>query len=141
MEKTTDELLKILKSSKSYTDFFQHEYEQLNFSSIAEYLEILLNEKGLKKSDVIQKSNLDKNYAYQIFNGNKTNPSRNKIIMLALGMGLNIDETKKLLKICCLSELYVKSARDSIILFCLENKKDIITVNEMLDEKGLELLE
>lgn len=100
MEKSTDELMKILNSKKSYNEFFEEEVGELCFSSVADYLEVLLNEKHLKKSDVIRKSNLDKNYAYQIFNGNKLNPSRNKMLMLAFGMELSLKETRKLLKVC-----------------------------------------
>ena len=60
MEKSTDELMKILNSKKSYNEFFEEEVGELCFSSVADYLEVLLNEKHLKKSDVIRKSNLDK---------------------------------------------------------------------------------
>ena len=78
MKKTTEELLEILKNKKSIRDYFKEEIDELVFSSLAEYLELLLNDKKLKKSEVIKKSNIDKNYAYQIFNGNKDNPSRDK---------------------------------------------------------------
>lgn len=141
MEKSTDELLNILKSKKTYNEFLNQEFEELYFKSASQYLEILIKDKKLKKSEVINKSNIDKNYAYQIFNGIKTNPSRDKIIMLSFGMGLTIDETQKLLKICCLSELYARNPRDTIILFCLEKKKSLIDTNEMLNDFSLEILE
>lgn len=76
MKKTTEELMEILKQKKSIHAYFTEEIDELEFASLAEYLELLLNEKGLRKSDVIKHSNMDKNYAYQIFNGNKTHPSR-----------------------------------------------------------------
>ena len=141
MQKSTDELLKILKQKKTYSEFLNQEFSELFFSSASEYLEILLKEKGIRKSEAINKSNIDKNYAYQIFNGIKKNPSRNKIIMLAFGMSLTIEETQKLLKICSLSELYVRNPRDTIILFCLNSKKSIIEANEILSEFNLEILE
>jgi transcriptional regulator with XRE-family HTH domain len=99
MKKTTEELMEILKQKKSIHAYFTEEIDELEFASLTEYLELLLNEKGLRKSDVIKRSNMDKNYAYQIFNGNKTHPSRDKMIALAIGMGLNVLETRKLLKI------------------------------------------
>ena len=71
MKKTTEELMEILKQKKSIHAYFTEEIDELEFASLAEYLELLLNEKGLRKSDVIKRSNMDKNYAYQIFNGNK----------------------------------------------------------------------
>ena len=141
MEKTTSELLNILKSKKSYNEFFEEEVGELSFASISDYLEILINEKKLKKSEVIKKSNLDKNYAYQIFNGTKTNPSRDKMLMLAIGMGLNLEETRKLLKICQLSDLYVRDPRDSIIIFSLDKGATLMETNEKLHDFSLEILE
>ncbi len=141
MEKSTEELLELLKSKKTYEEFFEEEIGEFYFSSISEYLELLLTEKKLKKSDVILKGNLDKNYAYQIFNGNKTNPSRNKVLMLAFGMGLTLNETRKLLKIASLSDLYVRSPRDSIIMYCLTKGHSLITCNEYLSDFSLEILE
>ncbi len=141
MKKTTEELLEILKSKKSIDDYFKNEIDELIFSSLAEYLELLLNEKKLKKSDVIKKSNIDKNYAYQIFNGNKNNPSRDKMIMLSIGMGLNVLETRKLLKIAKASDLYPRNPRDSVIIYCLNKGSDLIEVNELLSDYNLELLE
>ena len=141
MEKSTGELLEILKSKKTYEDFFEQEIEELYFKSIREYLEILLKEKGLRKSEVILHGNLDKNYAYQIFNGNKTNPSRDKIIMLSFGMKLNLAETRKLLKIACQSDLYVRIPRDSVIIYCINKQLSIIDCNEYLSEFSLEILE
>ena len=130
MEKSTDELMKILNSKKSYNEFFEEEVGELCFSSVADYLEVLLNEK-----------HLDKNYAYQIFNGNKLNPSRNKMLMLAFGMELSLNETRKLLKVCCLPDLYVRSPRDSIIIFGLNKKMSLIDVNESLSDFSFEILE
>lgn len=141
MEKSTNELMEILKSKRSYEEFFKEEIGEFCFSSLAEYLELLMNEKGLKKSDVILKSNLDKNYAYQIFNGNKTNPSRDKLIMLAFGMGLSLNETRKLLKIANQGDLYIRSPRDSIILFCLNKGYSLMTANEYLNDFALDILE
>lgn len=141
MKKTTEELLNILKSKRSYNDFLKEQIDELYFASISEYLEILLAQKALKKSDVITKANLDKSYAYQIFNGSKANPSRDKLIMLAFGMELNLDETRKLLKISNVSDLYIRNPRDAAIIFCIENKLDLLKTNEKLDELSLAPLE
>ena len=141
MEKSTSDLLGVLKSKKNYSEFFQNEIGELIFKSLDEYLGVLLKEKNLKKSEEIEKSNLDKNYAYQLFNGIKKNPSRDKILMLAFGMKLTLDETRKLLKIAGLSDLYVRIPRDSVIIFCLQNGKNLIETNEMLDDYALKILE
>ena len=141
MKKTTEELMEILKQKKSIHAYFTEEIDELEFASLAEYLELLLNEKGLRKSDVIKHSNMDKNYAYQIFNGNKTHPSRDKMIALAIGMGLNVLETRKLLKIAGACDLYARNPRDSILIYCLHKGAGLMEVNELLSDYNLDILE
>lgn len=141
MERSTNELIEILKSKKTYEEFFFEEVGELCFDSVSEYLLVLLNEKGLSKSQVIKGANLDKNYAYQIFNGTKTNPSRDKMIMLSFGLKLNLNETRKLLKISGLPDLYARSPRDSVIMFCIHKGESLMTTNEQLNDFGLDILE
>ena len=133
--------MEILESKKSIEAFFNEEIDELIFSSLSEYLELLISEKKLRKSTVIKRSNLDKNYAYQIFNGNKEKPSRNKVIMLAFGMGLSVLETRKLLKVAGVSDLYARNPRDSIIIYCLNKGLSLIDANEYMNDYNLELLE
>jgi transcriptional regulator with XRE-family HTH domain len=141
MKKSTDELMKILNSKKSYSEFLQDEKVEFVETSISEYLNELLEEKQLKKSEVIRRGNLDKNYAYQIFNGNKLNPSRNKVLMISIGMGLTLTETRRLLKICNQSDLYIRNARDSVIIFGIDKKMTLMEINELLNDFSFEILE
>lgn len=141
MNKSTDELMNILKSKKTYEEFFEEEVGELYFTSVSEYLNLLITEKKLQKSEIIKKSNLDKNYAYQIFNGTKTCPSRDKVIMLAFGMSLNLNETRKLLKISQQKDLYIRDPRDSVIIFCINKGFSLIEANESLMDYGLDCLE
>lgn len=141
MKKTTDELLKVLKSKKEYSDFFSEEKHELIFKSVAEYLNFLLEEKKITKAEVIKNSNLDRTYAYQLFSGRRENPSRNKMLMLAIGMHLNFDETQKLLKVSELAQLYVRMPRDSVIIHCLEKGLSLDDTNLYLDKHGLDILE
>lgn len=141
MDRSTDELLKILQSKKSYNEFFQEEVGELEFKTTAEYLDMLRQEKGLSKNVIIKRSNMDRNYAYQILNGTKSNPSRDKILMLAIGMELSLNETRKLLKVSELSDLYVRNPRDSIIMFCIDKHDSVIATNECLQSFGVDILE
>ena len=141
MKKSTDELMKILNSKKSYSEFLQDEKVEFVETSISEYLNELLEEKQLKKSEVIRRGNLDKNYAYQIFNGNKLNPSRNKVLMISIGMGLTLTDTRRLLKICNQSDLYIRNARDSVIIFGIDKRMTLMEINELLNDFSFEILE
>lgn len=140
-EKTTTELFEVMKAKKDYNEFFKQEIKELNFNTVNSFLETLLTQKKLNKAEVINKSNLNTNYAYQIFNGTKTNPGRDKILMLSFGMDLSLDETATLLKLCNLKGLYIRDPRDSIIMHSLMNHKSLMDTNELLDEYGLKILE
>jgi len=130
--KKTDDLLKELSTADNINDFLTGNENNFIDISISAYLNKLLTEKNLKKSDVIKKSELSEIYAYQVFSGTKINPNRDKLICLAFGMGLNVAETQQMLKSCGLPFLYAKHKRDSIILFSLGRGLSVVEANELL---------
>lgn len=109
------------------------------FDSIGEYLEYMLVEKGLEKAMVIKESDIQRNYGYQIFSGIKQ-PGRNKLIALALAMGLTLEETQRGLSIAKEGKLYSKDKRDSIIIYSINKKQTVLETNNLLFEMGEELL-
>ena len=70
MKKSTEELLKILKNS-SLDAYLSDNAGELIENPICNYLDAVIEEKALKKAVVIRKSNIQTNYAYQIFSGLK----------------------------------------------------------------------
>lgn len=139
MKIPTDDLLKNLENAENIDDYISRNRKNFVDMSISEYLHELLEEKNMKQADVIKRSELQQNYACQIFNGTK-NPSRDKLICIAVGMRLDMEETQRLLKICNRPVLYVKNERDSIIIYAINNEMSIIDTNELLAEKEMELL-
>lgn len=140
MQKSTTELLNELKNFDSFK-----EYEKINKNSminktLSQYLCDLLEEKHLKKSDVIRKGELNESYAYQMFSGVKSTPSKDKLICLSIGMDLSVDETNSLLKLAGLSPLYPRIKRDSIIIINMNSKKSVVEINEELYNEGEETL-
>lgn len=130
MNKSTTELLNELKIFQSFKEYEKINKDSMISKSLSQYLCDLLEEKNLKKSDVIRKSELSENYAYQMFSGIKNSPSRDKLICLSIGMGLSVDETNSLLKISKLSPLYPRIKRDSIIIINMNNRKSVVEINE-----------
>ena len=135
MDKTTEELLEILKSS-SLEAYLKNNDDELIKNPLCNYLNALLDEKNLKKAAVIEKSGIFNIYAYQIFSGVKI-PSRDKLICLCMGMDLTIDETQTLLKYSGYALLYPRNKRDSVIISALKSHDSVIRCNIMLDELGL----
>ena len=129
MEKTSL-LLEVLQSKRNYEEVAKTEPVFIN-STLAENLNEWVENKKMKKSDVILKSGLERTYAYQIFSGKKT-PTRDKILALALGMGLTFEEVQQLLKVNGYAQLYPKNKRDNIIIFGFYKGQNIIDLNENL---------
>ena len=55
---------------------------------LSAFLENLLEKYSITKNEAIKWSALNQIYAYQIFLGVKSSPSRDKLIQLIFGMGL-----------------------------------------------------
>ena len=51
--------------------------------SVSEFFNRYIGSYGLQLSDVIRQSDIPANYAYGILNGNRTNPSRDRVIALS----------------------------------------------------------
>ena len=99
----------------------------------------LCKELSVSRASVIARSNIPKNYAYQLFNGIR-NPSRDKVIQLAFGFGMDVDCTQELLKIAHQAPLYPRIPRDIVILRCLYEKRCVAEVQQALDSMGFTLL-
>ena len=138
--KKTDELLKTISSSHDIDGFLNNHHQEFLEVNIAEYLNKVIKEKNLVKSEVVKNSGLDRVYAYQILNGTRT-PSRDKLLLFCFGMKLTFEETQKLLKYNGFAPLYAHSRRDSIIIFAINEKISVIELNIYLDNKHEKILE
>ena len=139
MKKSTDELLKALRSKRNIEDFFRENSPELLFDNLSDMIGFFMKSKQLKKSEVVRRSMLG-NYAYNIMNGDRKKPERDKLIMLCFGLTLTADEANRLLKMSSNGELYVRNPRDSVIIFSLDRKKSVIEANQLLYEMGFDVL-
>ena len=135
LKKTTQQLLDALKNSGDIKYFFNTNKEEFINSDLAQYLNELLAYKDIDKARAIEKANLNTQYGYQIFAGQK-NPSRDKLLQLAFGMSLDLKSTRRLLNIAGASELYPRNRRDSIIIYAINNSLSLMECEELLEEMG-----
>ncbi len=103
------------------------------------FLCALCEELSLSRAAVIARSDIPRNYAYQLFNGIRK-PSRDKVIQLAFGFGLDVEGAQELLKIARQAPLYPKIPRDIVLLRCLHEKRSVWETQSALDSMGLTLL-
>lgn len=133
--KTTKELINEIKSTPYIQQFLLKNNSEIYNPQLREHLQMLLKEKRANKIQVIRNGALNENYAYQIFSGLKY-PSRDKVIQLAIGFGLNLEETSRLLKIADVGDLYPRGRRDAILIFCIERRLSIMQINDLLFDLG-----
>lgn len=131
IKKPTNELMDALNHSSSIEEYINNEQDYMIDSTISDYLNQLLNEKSLKKSAVIKNSELNEIYGYQIFSGKRI-PSRDRLISIAFGMELSLDEAQALLKYAGFAPLYPKQKRDSLLIWGISHQFSIYQINDLL---------
>lgn len=139
MQKDTSEIVKELGLCPNFQTFYDENKDYMLSESLSQLLNRLLEDNGMKKSQVIRAAELSEVYGYQIFSGVRV-PERKKLLCLAVGMELNIEQTQQLLKCAGYPQLYVKLPFDSVILYGLCKGLRVLQINELLYRYGLETL-
>lgn len=137
MEKKTEELEEILTKAKhEHMSEILNGYDNL---TLTDYLNRLMIDKNLEKSDIIKNAMLHRTYGYQIFQGIRQ-AGRDKIIQLTIGMNCDLDETNRVLTLAGHNRLYAKNKRDAVLIHAIAKKSSIIEIDEILNEFGMTLL-
>jgi hypothetical protein len=135
----TNTLLKRLFKAEDLDSYLESNALCLGTPDFCALLKSHCERKGLLPAHVIERSQIERTYGHQLFNGTRR-PSRDKVILLALGLGLDVDETQQLLRAAGKSLLYPRLKRDAVILFAVRNRLPVISVQETLTKYGLTML-
>ena len=136
MGKITDYNLEQLEQSEHYED--ANLEGLISRSDFCEYLNELIIEKKIRKTDIIKNTNISKSYLDDLLNYKKElSPSRNKILSLSISMGLTHEEINKLLRSANLPLLDSRrEGVDTIIIWALAHDKNSDEIRELLYSKG-----
>jgi len=135
----TSDMLQELFDTRNVARFIMRNQEHMLKSPIHVYLESICKIKGVTAAQVIAKSGIERVYGYHIFKGNKK-PSRDKVIQLAFGFGMDYGETQELLKAASKSPLHPKVKRDVVIIFALNKNLTLNEVQNTMEELELPLI-
>lgn len=133
--KNTGDLFTELKDDRNLSGYLRRNQEEF-VMPLGEYLEKLLAAKSLTKKEVIERSDLNREYVYHIFSGLKKNPSRPKILAIAMAMELDLEEIQYLLRYAGFGVLYPRNQWDAIIISAVEQKFTVAQTNELLYRLG-----
>lgn len=139
MAKDTAYLLEELRNCSDFNRFYRENAEYLPHRSLADYLDELVKQHGIRKADAIRRGELSEVYGYQIFSGLRV-PERKKLLSLAVGMGISLDELQRLLKCSGYAPLYAKNAFDCVVIFGVCKHLSVAEINDLLYEHGMETL-
>ena len=123
--------------SRKHPESLEESLKKIHKYSFSGYLQQLINKKGMKNSEVYATANITKQYFSKLING-KVNPSKEKVIALAIGLHLNMDETKDILKIAGYA-FSPFSQTDTVVKYFINNKDyNVIKLDILLYDFGLD---
>ncbi len=135
-----NEMLKQIGQPEELKDYVKDLEKNSPYQTFADYYGSMIRKKGIDKAEVIRLSNIERTYGYQILNGTRQ-PGRDKILLLCLGAGFDLDETQRALEISKAGVLYARERRDAILIFAFGGHLSIADTQELLmqfEEKVLE---
>lgn len=103
----------------------------LDGRTLTEWIQDTLVAHGLKRNEAIRASHLNQTFAYQIIVGTR-HAARDKLIQLAFGMELGIDDTCELLERGGANALLPTCRRDLVIAFALSQGMGILECDDLL---------
>ena len=122
-------------SSMSLDDTLKEMYTD----SFEKHLQQLINKKGLKNSEVYAAANISKQYFSKLIKG-QVKPSKEKVLALAVGLQLNMDEAIDFLRLAGYAFSPV-SQTDVIVEYFIRHKDyNVIKIDIVLFDYGLDSL-
>jgi len=129
----TEELTNKLKEYDSIDDFIRENKTEFDENAFKNYLEELLRRKNtLTITSLANDCGISVPYAHNLFKGSRAAPRKDKLLRLAFGLELTLDETNRLLALGGTAELRSKVRRESIIIFCINKAMPIEKADEIL---------
>ena len=132
-DKSTDELFTLIdRDSSGFLDTIEENRFGRPVQMLSDYLYEKMEKYGISPHDLVVRTNISQPHIYQILSGRRR-ASREKLIVMAVGIGLSLDETQRLLTIGQCGMLYPKVRRDAAIICCIREHMDIYDTNECLN--------
>ena len=107
--------------------------------SFEKHLQQLINKKGLRNSEVYAAANISKQYFSKLLKG-QVKPSKEKMLALAVGLRLNMDEVVDFLRIAGYALSPISQTDTVVEYFIRKQEYNVLKINIVLFDYGLEPL-
>ncbi len=143
--KNTKELADILGKThiSDFDKFYKEQKDSMNpeQNAFSEYIKNLLKEKKITQQMVFLRADIPERYGYKLLSGEKHTRQRDIILRICYAAELTLDQTQSALRKYEMPQLYAKIPRDALLMLIFKDRPGgIIEVNELLKEKGMEML-
>lgn len=143
--KTDFELIEILKTIRASNEeeiFIKNYTYETNSVPFCEFLQNYITHNRKSVADVMNNSRINKNYGYNIINGTRKRPGRDKVLALCIGAGMSLEQVQEALKSAEQPPLDPRNERDVRIAVAINNNIcDVMKLNLKLEDKGVEPLQ
>lgn len=140
MNRSTDELMKVLKEKESVDSFLYENADEMISIDLKNAMDEMLVKYGMSRQDVIYSTHIERSYLYRLMSGKRVNPSRDVLLQFGLALKADLDDVQKLLRIARLCMLYPRVRRDAIIIHSLNHKEGVTVCDETLFDHGEKML-
>ena len=145
-QKKTKELVDILGQThiSDFDKFCKEQKDSMDpeQNAFSEYVKGLLRDKKITQQMVFLKADIPERYGYKLLSGEKHTNKRDIILRICYAAELTLEETQRALEKYKMPQLYAKIPRDALLMLIFQERPGgIIEVNELLMEKGMNMLQ
>ncbi|SEL76857.1 O-acetyl-ADP-ribose deacetylase (regulator of RNase III), contains Macro domain [Butyrivibrio sp. ob235] len=135
MECQAEMMFGTAKESQSLDDALKEMYTD----SFEKHLQQLINKKGLKNSEIYAVANISKQYFSKLLKG-QVKPSKEKVLSLAVGLRLNLDETVDFLRLAGYALSPISQTDVVVKYFIIHEDYNVMKIDITLFDYGLDPL-
>lgn len=138
IDKPTEDLMAVLdRAEPEQVHVFLEEHFAQGQPTFVQYLDALLEQKGMKRQEVLLRADLPQKYGYKLLTGESHTTDRDKLLRICLALELNLKQVQRVLRLYGMSELYPKNARDVVIIASIGRRQwDVHEVSQQLTDAG-----
>ena len=139
---TTRSLSRRLQGIRDDTDGERFIRDHSDTEKLHGFLNRLMAEQEITIPELIDASGVSRNYIYNILSGERSKPSRDKVIAICIGLQASFAQINRALELVKHSALYPRDVRDARIAIAVnQGVKTVTEVNLMLERNGLKPLD
>jgi len=135
----TDELLTMLFMKSGLERLMEMDDGQELLPAFSDYITGLCRGNREPPERVIRRANIERSYGHQLFSGRRS-PSRDTVLQLAFGFGMDYTGTQQLLKVARKSALHPRVKRDMVLVYSLAHGLTLMDCQLLLQKYRLPLL-